>query len=158
MKANPQKNTLLKNAQANAESNFFKRVFFSSTQEKFLPALLFLIKLFSPPHGLTANSTDTASNVNRFVDSVCGHQTVVLRGESMAAHNRKINANFLFGGFIASYESWCVIKQLCFVSTVVHELPQIKNFVYPLSVGGKPINFEDSLVKLYRIRLTKKNP
>lgn len=51
------------------------------------------------------------------------------------AYNKKINANFLFGGFIASYESWCVIKQLCFVSTVVRELPQIKNFVYPLCVS-----------------------
>ena len=26
----------------------------------------------------------------------------------------------------------CVNEQLCFVSTVVRELPQIKNFVYPL--------------------------
>ena len=48
--------------------------------------------------------------------------------------NMKINANFLFGGFIASYESWCVNEQLCFVSTVVRKLPQIKNFVYPLCV------------------------
>jgi hypothetical protein len=55
--SHPQKNTLLKNAQANAEGNFFKRVFFSPTQEKFLPTLLFLIKLFSPTHGLAANLT-----------------------------------------------------------------------------------------------------
>ncbi len=34
-KSHPQKNTLLKNAQANAASNFFKRVFFSPTQEEF---------------------------------------------------------------------------------------------------------------------------
>ena len=54
-----------------------------------------------------------------------------LRGQSKTAANKKINANFLFGGFIASYESLCVIKQLCFVSTVVRKLPQIKNFVYP---------------------------
>lgn len=33
-KIHPQKNTLIKNAQANAESIFFKRVFFSPTQEK----------------------------------------------------------------------------------------------------------------------------
>ena len=65
-----------------------------------------------------------------------GLETVVLRGKSKAADNRKINANFLFGGFIASYEQWCVIKQLCFVSTVVRKLPQIKNFVYPLCVTG----------------------
>ena len=135
LKATAQKNTLLKNAQANAESNFFKRVFFSPTQEKIFANASFFNKIIFPTHGLTANSTDTASNVNRFVDSVCGHLTVVLRGESKPAGNRKINANFLFGGFIASYESWCVIKQLCFVSTVVRELPQIKNFVYPLCVS-----------------------
>ena len=64
----------------------------------------------------------------------CELETVVLRGKSKTAGNKKINANFLFGGFIASYESLCVIKQLCFVSTVVRELPQIKNFVYPLCV------------------------
>jgi len=33
-KANAQKNTLLKNAQANAESIFFKRVFLSPTQKR----------------------------------------------------------------------------------------------------------------------------
>ena len=33
-KANAQKNTLLKNAQANATSNFFKRVFFSPPKKK----------------------------------------------------------------------------------------------------------------------------
>ena len=80
--------------------------------------------------------TDTARNVNRF------GQTFSLTSEGIAsleksgdAHNKKINANFLFGGFIASYESWCVIKQLCFVSTVMCKLPQIKNFVYPLCVA-----------------------
>ena len=79
----------------------------------------------------------TAMNVNRFYKISCGLETAQLRGESKTAANRKINANFLFGGFIASYESLCVIKQLCFpacvtqsgrVSTVVRELPQIKNF------------------------------
>ena len=44
--------------------------------------------------------TDIASNVNHFGQSVCGLETVVLRGESMAAANRKINANFKKGGFI----------------------------------------------------------
>ena len=73
-------------------------------------------------------------NVNRFGQSVCGLETVVLRGESMAAGNRKINANFLFGGFIASYESLCVNEHLCFVSTALRELTKIKNFVYPLCV------------------------
>ena len=90
MKSHPQKNTLLKNAEANAEGNFFKRVFFSPTQEKFLPPFLFLIKLFSPTHGLTANTNSCASNVNRFEQSVCGLQTVVLRGNSKAAHNIRL--------------------------------------------------------------------
>lgn len=50
-KANTQKNTLLKNAQDNAESNFFKRVFFSPTQVEiqiiFFPTLRFFNYLFS---------------------------------------------------------------------------------------------------------------
>ena len=61
-------------------------------------------------------------------------ETALLRGEIRAAANKKITANFLKGGLVASYESVCVIKQLCFVSTVVRKLPQIKNFVYPLCV------------------------
>ena len=68
-------------------------------------------------------------------------ETAQLRRKSKTAGNKKINANFLFGGFIASYESLCVIKQLCFPvyrlagkQQVVCELPQIKNFVYPLCV------------------------
>ena len=134
----PQKNTLLKNAQANAESNFFKRVFFSPTQEEiqiFFSPTLRCFNFFCQRTVLIR--TDIASNVNRFVASVCGHRTEQLRGESMAAANKKINANFLFGGFIVPMKNrdLCVIKQLCFVSTVVRKLPQIKNFVYPLCVS-----------------------
>ena len=90
MKALTQKNTLLKNAQANAEGNFFKRVFFSPPQENFLPPLFFLIKLFSPTHGLSANTTSCASNVNRFVETVSELQTVVLRTNSTAAANIRL--------------------------------------------------------------------
>lgn len=86
-KSHPQKNTLLKNAQANAESNFFKRVFFSPTQEK-TPPLFKKRNLFFPTHGFTADTTSCASNVNRFVESVCGLQTVVLRTDSRAAANK----------------------------------------------------------------------
>ena len=42
MMASTQKNTLLKNAQANAESIFFKRVFFSPPKKEF--------QIFSPTH------------------------------------------------------------------------------------------------------------
>ena len=37
--------------------------------------------------------TDIACNVNRFGQNLCGLETVVLRGESMAAHNKKILFN-----------------------------------------------------------------
>ena len=52
-----------------------------------------------------------------------GFRADELRMDSRAADNKKIKANFLFGGFIASSlayrqvsESWCVNEQLCFVS------------------------------------------
>ena len=159
-KANAQKNTLLKNAQANAESNFFKRVFFLPPKKNFCQRSLKKKNLFF--QRTVQIRTDIASNVNRFVDSVCGHRTESLRGKSRAAGNKKINANFLFGGFIASYESWCVNEhpdsyRECFVSTVVRyhtglaqrctaSLPsQIKNFVYPLCVA---CNFLGTLLTL----------
>ena len=100
MIATAQKNTLLKNAQANAASIYFKRVFFSPTQEEFFPPFLFLIKLFSPTHGFTANTTSCASNVNRFEQPVCGLQTTRLRTDSRAAHNIKIKRNFKKKGFV----------------------------------------------------------
>jgi len=64
----PQKDTLLQAAQGNTESKACKRVFFSSTQENFFPSLSFLINLFSPTHGQTANLTSCASNVNRYLE------------------------------------------------------------------------------------------
>ena len=84
----------------------------------------------------TRKRNDKASN--KFY---CGLETVLLRMESLAKANKKIDANFLFGGLIASYENFplrrdrsCVNKQLLFVSTVARKLPLIKNFVYPLCV------------------------
>ena len=88
MKPTLQKNTLLKNAQANAESIFFKRVFFSATQRKNFANASFLIKLFSPPHGHTAITTSCASNVNRFEQSVRGLQTTHLRTDRRASANK----------------------------------------------------------------------
>ena len=40
------------------------------------------------------------TEVNRFGQSVCELRTIQLRGESITAANRKINANFKKGGFI----------------------------------------------------------
>jgi hypothetical protein len=89
-KATAQKNTLLKNAQANAESIFFKRVFFSPTQKRFFSSPIFF-NFFSPPHGFTANTTSCASNVNRFGLCVCKLDTTHLRTDSRAAHNMGLN-------------------------------------------------------------------
>ena len=91
-KANAQKNTLLKNAQANAESNFFKRVFFSPTQKEiqiiFFPTLRFFNYLFF--QRTVRNRTDIALNVNSFEYSVCGLQTTHLRTDSKAADNIRL--------------------------------------------------------------------
>ncbi len=108
-KANAQKNTLLKNAQANAESNFFKRVFFSPTQEKFSPTLLFLIQLFSQRTGFVHNRTNIASNVNRFLEGVCGLDTAALRTDRRASAN---------SGFKKLAVQW-LNEHLCFVSSAV---------------------------------------
>jgi hypothetical protein len=86
------KNTLLKNAEANAKGNFFKRVFFYPTQEEiqiiFFATLRFFNYLFS--QRTVGNRTDIALNVNRFEQSVCGLQTVVLRTNSRAAGNIRL--------------------------------------------------------------------
>ena len=88
-KALTQKNTLLKNAEANAKGNFFKRVFFSPPKKSTLP---FFTNLFFPTHRFTADTTSCASiyNVNRFEQSVCGLQTTHLRTDSRAADNIRL--------------------------------------------------------------------
>ena len=86
-KALPQKNTLLKNAQANAESIFSKRVFFSPPNKSTLP---FFTNLFFPTHGFSCNRTDTASNVNRFGQSVCKLDTTLLRTDRRATDNMRL--------------------------------------------------------------------
>ena len=91
-KALTQKNTLLKNAEANAKGNFFKRVFFSPPQKEiqiiFFPTLRFFNYLFF--QRTVRNRTDIASNVNRFEQSVCGLQTTHLRTDSKAADNIRL--------------------------------------------------------------------
>lgn len=88
-KSNAQKNTLLKNAQANAESNFFKRVFFSQ---------------------LTVSSrTDITSNLYRFGQSVCKLDKTHPRTDRRATDNK---------GLAKVAVQW-LIEHLCFVSSVV---------------------------------------
>ncbi len=86
-KARPQKNTLLKSAQANAETNFFKRVFFSPTQEEFFSPLFFLFFFHHHRSGSMLYLTDSASNVNIFVDSLCKLDKTPLRTERRASGN-----------------------------------------------------------------------
>jgi len=110
LKANAQKNTLLKNPQANAESNFFKRVFFSPTQEKLLPTLLFLIKLFSPTHGLTANLTRHRHEFKSLRGQFCTDF-----GRHYYALTRTASANNTYKKLAVQWLN----KALCFVSSFV---------------------------------------
>ena len=100
------KNTLLKNAQANAASNFFKRVFFSPPQEKFLPTPLFLIQLFSQRTGFVLNQTDIALNVNRFYKPFCKLGTTHLRADRRATANK----GFAIAGVPCPPERICSIR------------------------------------------------
>ena len=133
-KAHTQKNTLLKNAQANAESNFFKRVFFSPTQEEFFSTLPFLKHLFSPTHRFTANTNSCASNVNRFEQSVCGLQTTRLRTDSRAADNIRLKEiNFL--GALFGNRSVCFLFTFVVNESVSHLIPQKIYFFNPFFVS-----------------------
>jgi len=86
-KASPQKNTLLKNAQGNAASIFFKRVFFSATQERIFSSHLFFI-FFSPPQVLSHKPNMPVSNVNRFTDRfVQTFNLTLLRSDRRASGN-----------------------------------------------------------------------
>ena len=89
MISHPQKNTLLKNSQANAESIFFKRVFFSPTQEEiqiiFFPTLRFFNYLFSKR--TVRNWADTASIEGNFGQTLCKLDTTHLRTDRRATDN-----------------------------------------------------------------------
>lgn len=88
-KIHTQKNTLLKNAQPNAASNFFRRVFFSPNQEEiqiiFFSTLRFFNYLFF--QRTVPNLTETASNANHFGQSVCKLDTTHLRTDRRATDN-----------------------------------------------------------------------
>ena len=108
-KSKPLKNTHLKNAQANATSIFFKRVFFSPAQEEiqiFFSSIGFLIIFFQR---MVLNRTDSASIVNSFGQSVGKLDTTQLRTDRRATDNswfKKLAVQWL-------------IEHLCFVSSAV---------------------------------------
>ncbi len=84
--AHTQKNTLLKNAQASAASNFFKRVFFSPTLKEFFPPQ-FILFFFRQHTGLEFNWSDRVSNVNLLGQSACKLDTSSLRTDRRASGN-----------------------------------------------------------------------
>ena len=65
-----------------------REYFFLPPKKNFFPPFLFLIKSFSPTHGLTANPTRCASNVNHFLDSVCKLDTTPLQTDRRASANK----------------------------------------------------------------------
>ena len=90
MKSQRTKNTLLKNAQANAEGNFFKRVFFLHPKKKISKFFLPPTKKIKTPQRTVLTCNFTAINVNRFEQSVCELQTTPLRTDSRAAANIRL--------------------------------------------------------------------
>ncbi len=108
------KNTLLKNAQAKAESNFFKRVFFSPNQEEFFPPRFFLF-FFSHRTGTVLNSTDSASNVNLLGQNACKIDTSTLRTDRRASGNsgfKKLAVQWLIEHSASHQHLWWLV---CFV-------------------------------------------
>lgn len=73
MKSQRTKNTLLQFAQGNRTNQKLQESIFSPTQKRnsnFFSPTLRCFNFFS--HRTVRNRTDIASNVNRFVESVCG--------------------------------------------------------------------------------------
>ena len=85
-KKNPptKKYTLKKTHKPTHKAIYFREYFFLHPKKIFCHPSFFLIKLFSPSHGLSANTNSCAANVNRF------GQTVVLRTNSTTAGNIKL--------------------------------------------------------------------
>ena len=81
-KALTQKNTLLKNAQANAASNFFKRVFFSPSQEEFY--------FFSPTlrcfNFFATTQPTTYKHSDSLLQTLTGHSNLTRTTEARTAN------------------------------------------------------------------------
>lgn len=88
-----------------------REYFFLPPKKNFFPPLLFLIKLFRHRTGFVRNRTESASNVNRFVDSVVHDigQTHLRCEKSGDTHNK---------GLAKVAVQW-LIEHLSFVLSVV---------------------------------------
>jgi hypothetical protein len=89
-KAHAPKNTLLKNAQATATCNFFKRVFFSLPHEEIQIIIFPTLRVFNYLffQRTVRNRTDIASIVGNFGQSVCKLDTTALRTDKRATDNK----------------------------------------------------------------------
>jgi hypothetical protein len=96
------KNTLLQAAQGNAETKACKRVFFSATQIEIQKFFLPPFKKIRTPNRTVLTWTDTALNVNRFEQTVCGLQTTHLRTDSRAAANIRLKEINFFGALFVT--------------------------------------------------------
>ena len=76
--------------------------------------------------------TDTASNVNRFRQSVCKLDRTHLRTDSTAAANMGLNES---GGAVLRRTIIRIFEQWCFVESAVLKCPA---FVKPRNVIGNP--------------------
>jgi hypothetical protein len=107
-KALPQKNTLLKNAQANAESIFFKRVFFSPAQEEiqiiFFSTLRFFNYLFS--QRTVTPLPDKTFKVNKIDKSECKLDNSPHRPDRRATDN----STLAIGGVSSPLDSFVVVE------------------------------------------------
>lgn len=80
------KNTLLQAATSQHTNQSLQESIFSPTQEKIKKQKISLPKKNKTSfHRTVQTLTDIALNVNRFGQSVCGLQTVVLRGNSRSS-------------------------------------------------------------------------
>lgn len=88
-KAYTQKNTLLKNAEANTKGIFFKRVFFS-LPKRIPNYFFFTLRFFSYSffQRTVCNWTDSTSNVNLFGQSGSKLDTTHLRSDRRATDNK----------------------------------------------------------------------
>ena len=73
--------------QATLKPKLAREYFFLPHKKKFCQRFFKKRNLFFPTHGFTANTTSSASNVNRFVDSVCGLDIATLRTDRRATDN-----------------------------------------------------------------------
>ena len=119
------KNTLMQAATSNAETKACKRVFFSPTQEEIqiiFPSLRFFNYLFF--QRTVHNRTETASNVNRFEQSVCNLDTTHFWTERRASGNKVLPK----AGVTNFYDTLVLNRTLVFQMNGSAETPRLRQY------------------------------